>query len=74
MRLSPISKVLVLPPSELGEVITRVLCAKQPVTSIDHRGFNDVTTPNGVFYQSWSNGKPTINTGTTGLVNFGMSS
>ncbi len=36
-----------------------------------HRGFNEVTSPNGVYYQSWSNGKPTVNTGSTGLGNFG---
>lgn len=38
-----------------------------------NRGFNDATTPNGIFYQSWANGQPTINTGTTGLQNFGES-
>ncbi|KAI0821629.1 mannanase [Trametes gibbosa] len=34
------------------------------------RGFNDVTSANGVYYQLWQNGKPTVNTGTTGLMNF----
>jgi mannan endo-1,4-beta-mannosidase len=36
-----------------------------------YRGFNEVTSPNGIYYQSWSNGVPTINTGATGLANFG---
>ncbi|THU93622.1 mannanase [Dendrothele bispora CBS 962.96] len=34
------------------------------------RGFNEVTSPNGIYYQSWSGGKPTVNTGSTGLQNF----
>lgn len=33
-------------------------------------GFNDVTSPNGIYYQSWSGSTPTINTGSTGLQNF----
>ncbi|KAI0347615.1 glycoside hydrolase [Trametopsis cervina] len=33
-------------------------------------GFNEVTTPNGIYYQSWSGSTPTINTGATGLQNF----
>lgn len=36
-----------------------------------YRGFNEVTSANGVYYQLWQNGKPTINTGATGLQNFG---
>ena len=36
-----------------------------------NRGFNDVTSPNGIYYQSWSGKTPTINTGSTGLQNFG---
>jgi mannan endo-1,4-beta-mannosidase len=38
----------------------------------DCRGFNEVTSPNGVYYQSWSGSTPTVNTGSTGLGNFGM--
>lgn len=34
------------------------------------RGFNEVTSPNGIYYQSWSGSTPTINTGATGLQNF----
>ncbi|KAK0463815.1 mannanase [Desarmillaria tabescens] len=33
-------------------------------------GFNEVTTPNGIYYQSWSGSTPTVNTGPTGLQNF----
>ncbi|KAF5318796.1 hypothetical protein D9619_010785 [Psilocybe cf. subviscida] len=33
-------------------------------------GFNEVTSPNGIYYQSWSGSKPTVNTGSTGLGNF----
>ncbi|KAK0461131.1 mannanase [Desarmillaria tabescens] len=33
-------------------------------------GFNEVTSPNGIYYQSWSGSTPTINTGSTGLQNF----
>ncbi|KAF8199076.1 CEL4b mannanase [Pholiota molesta] len=33
-------------------------------------GFNEVTSPNGVYYQSWSGSTPTVNTGSTGLGNF----
>jgi mannan endo-1,4-beta-mannosidase len=38
--------------------------------SHDDRGFNEVTSPNGIYYQSWSGSTPTINTGATGLQNF----
>jgi mannan endo-1,4-beta-mannosidase len=34
------------------------------------RGFNEVTSPSGIYYQSWSGSKPTINMGATGLGNF----
>ena len=37
------------------------------------RGFNEVTSANGIYYQLWSNGKATVNTGSTGLQNFGES-
>lgn len=37
------------------------------------RGFNEVTSANGIYYQLWQNDKPTINTGATGLQNFGAS-
>ncbi|KAJ3557369.1 hypothetical protein NM688_g1508 [Phlebia brevispora] len=33
-------------------------------------GFNEVTAPNGIYYQSWSGSTPTVNTGATGLQNF----
>ena len=36
------------------------------------RGFNEVTSANGNYYQIWSGSKPTINTGPTGLQNFGL--
>ncbi|KIJ67924.1 glycoside hydrolase family 5 protein [Hydnomerulius pinastri MD-312] len=39
-------------------------------TTVRTWGFNEVTSPNGIYYQSWSNGVPTINTGATGLQNF----
>ncbi|CAL1707125.1 unnamed protein product [Somion occarium] len=44
--------------------------AKAGGTTVRTWGFNDVTTPNGIYYQSWANGKATINTGATGLANF----
>ncbi|KAF5354742.1 hypothetical protein D9756_005256 [Leucocoprinus leucothites] len=44
--------------------------AKAGGTTVRTWGFNEVTSPNGNYYQSWSGGKPTINTGTTGLQNF----
>ncbi|THG98333.1 hypothetical protein EW026_g3826 [Hermanssonia centrifuga] len=44
--------------------------AKSGATVVRTWGFNEVTSPNGVYYQSWSNGKPTVNTGSTGLGNF----
>lgn len=34
-------------------------------------GFNDVTSPSGDYYQLWTNGIATVNTGATGLQNFG---
>ena len=34
-------------------------------------GFNEETTPSGIYYQLWTNGVPTVNTGATGLENFG---
>ncbi|KAI0066115.1 CEL4a mannanase [Artomyces pyxidatus] len=44
--------------------------AKAGATTIRTWGFNEVTTPNGDYYQSWSGSTPTINTGATGLQNF----
>jgi len=35
------------------------------------RGFHEVTSPDGIYYQSWSGSTPTISTGSTGLQNFG---
>ncbi|KAK7438647.1 hypothetical protein VKT23_017980 [Stygiomarasmius scandens] len=39
-------------------------------TTVRTWGFNEVTSENGIFYQSWSGSTPTINTGSTGLQNF----
>ncbi|KAI0076116.1 CEL4a mannanase [Panus rudis PR-1116 ss-1] len=46
--------------------------AKTGATAVRTLGFNDVTSPNPyiVYYQSWDNGVPTINTGSNGLQNF----
>ncbi|KAL4254228.1 glycosyl hydrolase 5 (cellulase A) family protein [Abortiporus biennis] len=44
--------------------------AKAGGTTVRTWGFNEVTSPNGDYYQSWSNGVPTVNTGATGLQNF----
>ncbi|KAI0355647.1 mannanase [Trametes cingulata] len=44
--------------------------AKTGATTVRTWGFNDVTTPNGIYYQLWQNGKATVNTGATGLQNF----
>lgn len=51
----------------------RFICASLLVLMDDVRcrGFNDVTSANGVFYQMWQNGRGTVNTGATGLQNFG---
>ena len=35
------------------------------------RGFNEVTSPSGIFYQSWANGVATVNLGANGLQHFG---
>ncbi|KAG6860679.1 hypothetical protein C0995_008671 [Termitomyces sp. Mi166 len=39
-------------------------------TTVRTWGFNEVTSPNGEYYQIWSGSTPTINTGATGLQNF----
>ncbi|KAG7449553.1 mannanase [Guyanagaster necrorhizus] len=39
-------------------------------TAVRTWGFNEVTSPNGIYYQSWSGSTPTVNTGSTGLQNF----
>ncbi|KZW01219.1 CEL4a mannanase [Exidia glandulosa HHB12029] len=39
-------------------------------TTVRTWGFNEVTSPSGTYYQSWSNGVPTLNTGSTGLAKF----
>ncbi|KAL0956596.1 hypothetical protein HGRIS_002733 [Hohenbuehelia grisea] len=44
--------------------------AKAGGTTVRTWGFNEVTSPNGNYYQSWSGSTPTINTGATGLQNF----
>jgi hypothetical protein len=38
------------------------------------RGFNEVTSASGDYYQLWNGSTPTINYGSTGLVNFGKPS
>ncbi|KAL4243514.1 glycosyl hydrolase 5 (cellulase A) family protein [Abortiporus biennis] len=45
---------------------------KAGATVVRTWGFNEVISPNGIYYQSWSNGVPTINTGPTGLENFDL--
>ncbi|KAI0094184.1 glycoside hydrolase superfamily [Irpex rosettiformis] len=44
--------------------------ASSGATAVRTWGFNEVTSPNGIYYQSWSGSTPTINTGATGLQNF----
>ncbi|OSD06691.1 glycoside hydrolase family 5 protein [Trametes coccinea BRFM310] len=44
--------------------------AKTGATTVRTLGFNDVTTPNGIYYQLWQNGTATVNAGPTGLQNF----
>ncbi|KAG6848287.1 hypothetical protein H0H93_001512 [Arthromyces matolae] len=44
--------------------------AKAGGTTVRTWGFNEVTSANGIYYQSWSGSTPTINTGSTGLQNF----
>ncbi|KAF8159938.1 CEL4b mannanase [Crassisporium funariophilum] len=44
--------------------------AKAGGTTLRTWGFNEVTSPNGNYYQSWSGKTPTINTGASGLQNF----
>ncbi|KDR70984.1 hypothetical protein GALMADRAFT_75662 [Galerina marginata CBS 339.88] len=44
--------------------------AKTGATVVRTWGFNEVTSPNGNYYQSWSGSTPTVNTGATGLGNF----
>jgi len=39
-------------------------------TAVRTWGFNEVTSPSGIYYQSWSGSTPTVNTGSTGLGNF----
>ncbi|KAF9461275.1 CEL4a mannanase [Collybia nuda] len=39
-------------------------------TTVRTWGFNEVTSQNGNWFQSWSGSTPTINTGSTGLQNF----
>jgi hypothetical protein len=38
------------------------------------RGFNEVTSAGGDYYQLWNGSIPTINYGSTGLENFGKRS
>ncbi|KAI0745688.1 mannanase [Earliella scabrosa] len=44
--------------------------AKAGGTTVRTWGFNEATSPNGIYYQLWQNGKATVNTGATGLQNF----
>ncbi|KAG8894601.1 hypothetical protein FRC00_008668 [Tulasnella sp. 408] len=39
-------------------------------TTVRTWGFNEVTSPSGTYYQSWSGSTPTINTGSNGLAKF----
>ncbi|KAF5317317.1 hypothetical protein D9611_003784 [Ephemerocybe angulata] len=39
-------------------------------TTVRTWGFNEVTSPSGNYYQSWSGSTPTVNTGASGLQNF----
>ncbi|RXW25617.1 hypothetical protein EST38_g240 [Candolleomyces aberdarensis] len=39
-------------------------------TTVRTWGFNEVTSPNGNYYQSWSGSTPTVNSGASGLQNF----
>jgi mannan endo-1,4-beta-mannosidase len=39
-------------------------------TTVRTWGFNDVTSPSGTYYQLWSNGVATLNTGSNGLGKF----
>ncbi|THH08393.1 hypothetical protein EW146_g9009 [Bondarzewia mesenterica] len=44
--------------------------AKTGATTVRTWGFNDVTSASGTYYQLWSGGIGTVNTGSTGLGNF----
>lgn len=46
--------------------------ASRDLKPIQSRGFNDVTTApgSGAYYQLWSNGVGTVNTGANGLAKF----
>ncbi|KAF8996664.1 mannanase [Cyathus striatus] len=39
-------------------------------TTLRTWGFNEVTEPKGIYYQSWIGGNPTVNTGADGLQHF----
>ena len=68
MLTSPPPVGLLSAPGNLYEALRHVRGVSDPRYL---RGFNDVTTANGIYYQLWQNGKATVNTGTTGLENFG---
>ncbi|KAG8939384.1 hypothetical protein FRC03_006335, partial [Tulasnella sp. 419] len=44
--------------------------AKTGATTVRTWGFNEVTSPSGTYYQSWSGSTATINTGSNGLAKF----
>ncbi|KAG8945048.1 hypothetical protein FRC03_001825 [Tulasnella sp. 419] len=44
--------------------------AKTGATTVRTWGFNEVTSPSGVYYQSWSGYSATVNTGSNGLAKF----
>jgi mannan endo-1,4-beta-mannosidase len=44
--------------------------AKTGATVVRTWGFNEVTSANGNYYQSWNGATPTVNTGASGLQNF----
>ncbi|KAG8933833.1 hypothetical protein FRC02_011068 [Tulasnella sp. 418] len=44
--------------------------AKSGATTVRTWGFNEVTSPSGTYYQSWSGSTATVNTGSNGLAKF----
>jgi mannan endo-1,4-beta-mannosidase len=54
--------------SEMNQAFSDIAAAGG--TTVRTWGFNEVTSPNGDYYQSWSGSTPTVNYGATGLANF----
>jgi len=74
MQLSSTSRIQEPPQSELGKsptwlyhVFFLLIC----IFTLNYRGFNDVTSASGTYYQLWSDSSHTINTGSDGLAKFG---